>query len=60
MVLEAPTDIGRKDFATEVLRCLGDDELKKLAEIYKDHILRVCKSKLHNESQLFLTMKCLH
>jgi hypothetical protein len=49
MLLEAPTNAGRKDFASEILRCIGDDDLQKLAESYKDHLLRVCMSKLHTE-----------
>jgi hypothetical protein len=45
MILEAPTDDGRKEFTTEILRCRSDDDLQKLADIYKDHFLRVCKSR---------------
>lgn len=42
MLLEAPTNTGRKGFASEILRCLGDNDLQNLAEAYKDHFLRVC------------------
>jgi hypothetical protein len=44
MILEAPTDNGRKEFATEVLRCNSDDDLQKLADLYKNYFLRVCES----------------
>jgi len=43
MILEAPTDEGRTELATEIVRCVGDEDLQKLAEIYKNHLLRVCK-----------------
>lgn len=46
VLLEAPTEEGRMEFASEVIRCShdGDKELQSLAELYKDHLLRVCKS----------------
>ena len=46
VLLEAPTEEGRMEFASEVIRCGndGDKELQSLAELYKDHLLRVCKS----------------
>ena len=47
MLLEAPTNAGRRDFASEILRCTGDDDLQKLAGAYKDHFLRVCEFILH-------------
>jgi hypothetical protein len=49
MIVEAPTEEGRTEFATEVIRCQGDDDLQKLGELYKDHFLRVCKSVSDNE-----------
>lgn len=56
MLLEAPTNAGREDFASEILRCMGDDELQKLAEAYKDHFLRVCKSKPYTKLLAFQAM----
>jgi hypothetical protein len=46
LLLEAPTEEGRMDFASEVVSCCNDGykELQSLAELYKDHLLRVCKS----------------
>ncbi|PPQ69947.1 hypothetical protein CVT25_001991 [Psilocybe cyanescens] len=41
MLLEAPTDNGREDFAWEVFRCTTDIELQQLAQIYNDHLLRI-------------------
>ncbi|KIY49502.1 hypothetical protein FISHEDRAFT_41664 [Fistulina hepatica ATCC 64428] len=41
MLLEAPTDEGRKNVAAEIVRCNGDDVLlQELANLYKDHLLR--------------------
>lgn len=45
MILEAPEDEGREYFASEVNRCLDDEELQGLAEVYTNHLLYICKSK---------------
>jgi hypothetical protein len=45
MILEAPEDEGREYFASEVNRCLDDEELQGLAEVYTNHLLCICKSK---------------
>ncbi|CAA7265221.1 unnamed protein product [Cyclocybe aegerita] len=43
MILEAPTDEGRMDVASEIVRCAktGDIGLQDLAESYKNHFFRV-------------------
>ncbi|KAJ3509951.1 hypothetical protein NLJ89_g4944 [Agrocybe chaxingu] len=47
MILEAPTDEGRMDVASEIVRCAkngdknGDIALQNLAELYKNHFIRV-------------------
>jgi len=43
MILEAPTDEGRTEFVSEIVRCVNDVDLQKLAEVYKNHLLRLCK-----------------
>lgn len=43
MILEAPTDEGRAEFVSEIVRCVNDEDLQKLAELYKNHLLRLCK-----------------
>ena len=43
MILEAPTDEGRTEFVSEIVRCVDDMDLQKLAEVYKNHLLRLCK-----------------
>lgn len=47
MLLEAPTDGGREDFAWEIGRCSGDDAMQEQAQLYSDHLLRICKSEIH-------------
>ena len=44
MVLEAPTDMGRQNISTEIIRSLNDDQLQKLAQSYRDNFIRCCKS----------------
>jgi len=46
VLLEATTEEGQMEFASEIVRRAhnGDKELQILAELYKDHLLRVCKS----------------
>ncbi|KAF8889169.1 hypothetical protein CPB84DRAFT_1733076 [Gymnopilus junonius] len=43
MLLEAPTDPGRQDFAWEIYRCSSDsdDAMQKLAQLYVEHLLRL-------------------
>ena len=57
MLLEAPTEEGRMDFASEVVRCGhdGDKALQSLAELYKDHLFRVCKSPTYMCASLSLS-----
>lgn len=57
MILEAPEDEGREDFASEVKRCVGDEELQSLAEVYTNHLLCICKCQLLVAVAVFLTMK---
>ena len=58
MILEAPGDAGRMEFSREVSRCGDDMQLQNVADIYKDHFLRICKSKLSPAScsSVFLTI----
>ncbi|KAF8875055.1 hypothetical protein BD779DRAFT_1613478 [Infundibulicybe gibba] len=39
MLIEAPVDAGREDFATEVIRCADDEALQALANLYKNHLI---------------------
>ncbi|KAF8964874.1 hypothetical protein BDZ97DRAFT_1904240 [Flammula alnicola] len=41
MILEAPIDEGRTEFVSEIVRCVNDVDLQKLAEVYKNHLLRL-------------------
>ncbi|KAF8167096.1 hypothetical protein B0H34DRAFT_812323 [Crassisporium funariophilum] len=41
MLLRAPTDGGREDFAWEIWRCSGDETMQELAQLYSDHLLRI-------------------
>lgn len=46
LLLEAPTDDGCAIVATETVRCQGDTNLQKIANLYKDHFIRCWESKL--------------
>lgn len=46
LLLEAPTDDGRANVASEIMRCQDESNLQQLANLYKDHFIRCCKSKL--------------
>lgn len=52
MLLHAPTDGGREDFGWEIYRCSNDDAMQQLAQIYSDHLLRICKSEVVPGSHL--------
>ncbi|EIW55637.1 uncharacterized protein TRAVEDRAFT_129055 [Trametes versicolor FP-101664 SS1] len=41
LLLEAPTEDGRTNVASEIVQCLGDSELFRLANLYKDHFIRL-------------------
>ncbi|PPQ93669.1 hypothetical protein CVT25_012728 [Psilocybe cyanescens] len=41
MLLQAPTDGGRKSFGWEIHQCSSDDAIQELAQIYSDHLLRL-------------------
>ncbi len=48
MILEAPTEEGRKEIALDITRCARQGNtntgLQALAELYAEHFLRVCES----------------
>jgi len=44
MLIEAPTETGRQNIATEIIRSVDDDQLQKLAETYKNYFILCCKS----------------
>ncbi|KAF8895162.1 hypothetical protein BD779DRAFT_1668499 [Infundibulicybe gibba] len=48
MLVEAPVDAGREDFASEVVRCTDDEALQALANLYKNHLIRCF---LHNKGR---------
>ena len=54
MLVEAPSDAGRQNIASEIIRCPSDEALQALAELYKNHFMRCCESKLAH-SCVFLT-----
>jgi len=39
MILEAPTDEGRSEIASEIIRSIDDQTLQKLGELYKNHFV---------------------
>ncbi|TFY67340.1 hypothetical protein EVG20_g3981 [Dentipellis fragilis] len=43
MLLEAPTDEGRMNMASEINRTKDEVSLQELADIYKNHLLRCCE-----------------
>lgn len=56
MIIEAPTERGRQNFSSEVLRCQQDDDaLQELAELYKDYFIRVCASVLFGSQWILPT-----
>ena len=44
MLIEAPSDAGRKEFASGVVECPDDEPSQALAKLYKDHFIRCCGS----------------
>ncbi|EIM91014.1 uncharacterized protein STEHIDRAFT_152697 [Stereum hirsutum FP-91666 SS1] len=40
LLLEAPTDDGRANVASEIVRCQDDTNLQNMANLYKDHFIR--------------------
>ena len=43
MLLEAPSEDGRTNIASEIVRCSSDEALQGLAELYKNHFMRCCE-----------------
>ncbi|KAL1943932.1 hypothetical protein VTO73DRAFT_3750 [Trametes versicolor] len=41
LLLEAPTEDGRNNVASEIVQCRDDSELFRLANLYKDHFIRL-------------------
>ena len=57
MLLKAPRDGGREDFAWEIYQCSSDDAIQGLAQLYSDHLLRICKSELDARGCLLLYLR---
>ena len=55
MLVEAPSDAGRDNIASEIIRCANDEALQTLAELYKNHFIRCCESK-HRFTCAFLCL----